>query len=406
MKILFAINSFDNGGAENFMLRLARTFCDRGHQIALFSLNPIEVKHTKRLSQVFEKQLESLNLIEPYKPSPTRDWFLWKINRIFKSFGRLGFRDTYIEKKTLDAISYFQPDIINSHLFETDFFMANQTKTPLVVSMHGPYEYYLHKLRNDDGEINETEFNVLNQGFIEEAKQVFSRSHAVIYCADKNLEIFDHVVFKGIKEKIYYGFPIINADSSPRFPITKIGMFSRGVKSKGWEEAIDGFLMAFPEDGSVSLHLAFTSSPYMSELKTKYKKFYHILFLGEIDPIDAFLEEMDLILFPTYYKGESLPNCVIESLAKGKPVVGSNQGEIPLMLKSDGEMAGDLVNINDSSAQKTADIAKFIAAYTSDQDFYNKRSALALDAVKKFSMETCYLSYLKVFEQSLKQKHA
>ena len=48
MRILFGINNFDNAGAENFMIRLAKSFAENKHKIALFSMQEIEEKHTAR----------------------------------------------------------------------------------------------------------------------------------------------------------------------------------------------------------------------------------------------------------------------------------------------------------------------------------------------------------------------
>ena len=81
MRIVFGINNFDNAGAENFMLRLAKYFSFKGHDIALFSLLPIEEKHINRVKIIFGDTFSSAELIGPYLPNRFLDFFLWKMNR-------------------------------------------------------------------------------------------------------------------------------------------------------------------------------------------------------------------------------------------------------------------------------------------------------------------------------------
>ena len=410
MRIVFGINNFDNAGAENLMLRLAKYFLIKGHDIALFSLFPIEEKHINRVKIIFGDTFSSVELIGPYLPNRFLDFFLWKINRAAMIVGKLDWRKEFIENKTKQKIINFKPDLLNSHLFETDDFFSKDLTIPHVISMHGPYEYYLYKVSNDDGELDQTskatENNSLNNNFIERAEKVLSKSKTVIYCADKNLEIFQHVEISNLTlEKIYYGFER-KEQSVKNLKNTQlnIGMFARGVESKGWEILIAAFLRLEDKYDGITLMLAFSETNYMDYLKLRYSKHEKIQFLGLIDPIDEFLTDIDLVVFPTYYPGESLPNTIIESLMFDIPVISTQHAEIPNMIKYNGVHAGTIVNILgiefDEQVKRFSDA---IEKYLMNPNFLQEQKENCKIVSNQFEMDTCYNKYSDFFSKVTNQ---
>ena len=410
MRIVFGINNFDNAGAENFMLRLAKYFSFKGHDIALFSLLPIEEKHINRVKIIFGDTFSSAELIGPYLPNRFLDFFLWKMNRAAMIFGKLDWRKEFIENKTKQKIINFKPDLLNSHLFETDDFFSKNLTIPHVISMHGPYEYYLYKDSNDDGEHDQitkaTGNKILNNNFIERAEEVLSKSKNVIYCADKNLEILQHVEISNLKlEKIYYGYERKEQSVKNR-EVTQlnIGMFARGVESKGWEILIAAFLRLEDKYELITLMLAFSETNYMDYLKLKYVKHEKIQFLGLIDPIDEFLAAIDLVAFPTYYPGESLPNTIIESLMFDIPVISTQHAEIPNMIQYNGVHAGTIVNIQgvefDEQVKRFSDA---IEKYLINPNFLQEQKENCKIVSNQFEMDTCYNKYLDFFSKVTNQ---
>ena len=410
MRIVFGINNFDNAGAENFMLRLAKYFSFKGHEIALFSLLPIEEKHINRVKIIFGDTFSSVELIGPYLPNRFLDFFLWKMNRAAMIVGKLDWRKEFIENKTKQKIINFKPDLLNSHLFETDDFFSKNLTIPHVISMHGPYEYYLYKDSNDDGELNQitkaTGNKILNNNFIERSEKVLSKSKNVIYCADKNLEILQHVEISNLKlEKIYYGYerkePSVKNREIARL---NIGMFARGVESKGWDILIAAFLRLEDKYEHITLMLAFSETNYMNDLKLKYAKHKKIQFLGLIDPIDEFLAAIDLVAFPTYYPGESLPNTIIESLMFDIPVISTQHAEIPNMIQYNGVHAGTIVNIQgiefDEQVKRFSDA---IEKYLINPNFLQEQKENCKIVSNQFEMDTCYNKYLEFFSKVTNQ---
>ena len=410
MRIVFGINNFDNAGAENFMLRLAKYFSFKGHEIALFSLLPIEEKHINRVKIIFGDTFSSVELIGPYLPNRFLDFFLWKMNRAAMLVGKLDWRKEFIENKTKQKIINFKPDLLNSHLFETDDFFSKVLTIPHVISMHGPYEYYLYKVSNDDGEHDQitkaTGNKILNNNFIERAEEVLSKSKNVIYCADKNLEILQHIEISNLKlEKIYYGYERKEPSVKNReMTQLNIGMFARGVESKGWDILIEAFLRLEDKYEHITLMLAFSETNYMDYLKLKYVKHEKIQFLGLIDPIDEFLAAIDLVAFPTYYPGESLPNTIIESLMFDIPVISTQHAEIPNMIKYDGLHAGTIVNIQDVEFdEQVKRFSDAIEKYLINPNFLQEQKENCKIVSNQFEMDTCYNKYLDFFSKVTNQ---
>ena len=405
MRIVFGINNFDNAGAENFMLRLAHYFVKKGHNVALFSLLKIEPNNKQRIIEIFEEDFTSITLLEPYLPSKREDFFLWKINSLLNLVRIVNFRNRYVKRKLRKKVKSFKPDILNSHLFETDLFFSKEFKYPHVISMHGPYEYYLHKTSNDDGVSNEiiTETSLLNIDFIKSAEIVLKSSRNVIYCAEKNLEILSHLNIPNLKlEKIYYGFEKKTVQFHPKKGFT-IGMFARGVKSKGWEILIESYLQLRINYPSLKLKLIFSETDYMKSLQSKYNN-TDIIFHGFESNIETQIYSFDLVVFPTFYPGESLPNTIIESIMYNIPVISTFHAEIPKMIEFNGVKAGAIVPIDGLTFNNQVNsFSKSIESYIINPNIYSEHKKNCKIVSTQFEMETCQKKYLSFFEEILRQ---
>lgn len=399
MRVVFGINSFDNGGAENFMLRLAAYFQQNGHQLCLFSLNKVSKEHLKRLEENFGINLKITKVVDAYTPSKREDRVLWRINGLLNRVGITDSRSKYILRKTIQRIEGFSPDVVNTHLFETDEFISKYLSVPHVISMHGPYEYYLHKNSNDDGSANEKslEKEFVNQEFVDKAQKVLAKCKGVIYCADKNLEILNHVHVKRLtKKKVFYGFerPVLTKSSKKGFTI---GLFARGVKSKGWEILIECYLRLKPRYADLSLKLIYNESDYMDRVKQKYQN-TDINFHGYEPNLQGEIETLDLVVFPTYYPGESLPNTIIEALMFEVPVVSTNHAEVPLMIANGEEVAGTIVDINNLEfEQQVEEFTSAVSKYLDDTELYQSHKLNCRNVASQFEMKVCYENYLDFF---------
>jgi glycosyltransferase involved in cell wall biosynthesis len=405
MKIIFGINNFENAGAENFMLRLAAYFLKKGHHVALFSLNSISDSNERRIIELFPEESKRLELIQSYIPKKIEDKLIWRINGFGNRIGIKNIRNRYLKYRTMQKIKNFKPEIINSHLFETDLFFTETIKIPHLISMHGSYEYYLYKTINDDGDSNEkrTDVSLLNYEFIKSAEKVLKSSQNIIYCADKNLEILSHLNLTNLRlKKIFYGIEKRTVTIHPKKDFT-IGMFARGVKSKGWEILIESYLKIRNNYPNLKLKLIFSETAYMNSLRSKYDK-TDVIFHGFEPKIETQINSFDLVVFPTLYPGESLPNTVIESITYNVPVLSTFHAEIPKMIEYKGVKAGTIIAIDGLSFNNQVNVfSKAIETYLINPILYREHKENCRVVSTQFEMEICYKKYLSFFEENIRQ---
>ena len=117
--------------------------------------------------------------------------------------------------------------------------------------------------------------------------------------------------------------------------------------------------------------------PLMNELKSKVEKdnIPDVRFLGSRTDVENIIPGCDMLVLPSF--SESFGLVLIEALACGKPVIGSNVGGISEIITED---VGLLINPNDSSTLSDA-ISKLI----NDNEFRNKLSANARNRAIDFS---------------------
>lgn len=89
----------------------------------------------------------------------------------------------------------------------------------------------------------------------------------------------------------------------------------------------------------------------------------YINFVGYVDDKDAFFKDVDVFLLPTYWEG--FPTSVLEAMYFGKPVISTNVGGIPEMIKHN--FNGYLCNPGDAN-----DIASAIIDICHSNMLYNK----------------------------------
>jgi len=118
-----------------------------------------------------------------------------------------------------------------------------------------------------------------------------------------------------------------------------------------------------------------------------------VFFLGKIDVVAPLLAGADLFLLPS--SSESFGLSALEALASGVPVVGSNAGGIPEVIR-DGE-TGFLCNVGDVEAMSAAAIDVL-----SDRKRWHDMSTLAAtDARERFSLDAIVAEYEKFYEYAM-----
>jgi L-malate glycosyltransferase len=118
-----------------------------------------------------------------------------------------------------------------------------------------------------------------------------------------------------------------------------------------------------------------------------------VSFLGKLDQIAPLLAAADLFLLPS--QSESFGLSALEALASGVPVVGSNAGGLPEVVR-DGE-TGILCPVGDIPGMAAASLEILL-----DQKRWKERSQLASsDARERFSRDAIVTKYESLYRQSL-----
>lgn len=396
MKILIVLEDLRTGGAQTFALRLAQALHVAGHEVSLYD------QYAHLVNQNLVRQLApNASVISYGADSPVQDHLLRKADGLGRRLGRPDWlREGRVVQHLRQTIQRLQPDVVNSHTIKADYVAARALAglaIPLVITMHGCYELFLHKA--DAPEVTP------------KGNYALQRAAAVVYLTAKNLEIFEQAGVRRLpsvlNQKIYNGFDgQFSAEKSQHtraalgIPAAAkvFGMVARGIPEKGWGHAIDSFLAlvaAHPE-----LHLVLVGeSDYLTGLRVRYPH-PRLHFTGfSRNPID-WVDIFDVGLLPSYFHAESLPNSVAEYLSCGKPVIASRIGEVSAMLESIDGLAGVVLDQANWQLTDPRQLTEAMRTYLTDAGLLAEHTRRAPLAFEKFRMKYCLVAYERLFQQA------
>lgn len=396
MKIFLITDVIHPGGAEIFVLQLAQALKRKGHHPFLFILKRERIN--KQIKDIYAPDVPVI--------SPNIS-FVWIWSKIDAVLYRLKIKFSFLRRFYSSALTKYSKSknirILNSHLFTSDMVAiraGRKNNIPVVSTLHGDYLLFT---KNKRSLMNS---RVLN--FNSELHKVFDHVNSFVCITDEQkLQMetlqqqfhFDKPLYK-----IYNGYEMIDVPMIKREDLGinenafVVGMVARGIKEKGWNELIEGFLKA----SIPGAHLVLVGGGlFLDELKLKYPlPFIH--FIGAVSTPVSYIRLFDLACLPSYFESESLPTVIIEYLFCGKPVLATNKGEIPVMLRVGKDDACGLT-INISSSEIMIDsLRAAINKLFSDKDLYNRLKENTQSAAKIFDMDTCAMAYEKVFEQNIR----
>lgn len=226
-----------------------------------------------------------------------------------------------------------------------------------------------------------------------------------IYTADKNLE-----VFKNRKDINYTDFKKIR-NGLLKYPISSIKretlgieesafvlcLVSRGIPEKGWMEAVKAVSLA-RNQSNLDIQLLLIGDGEMYEVLEKECPFF-VHLLGVKSNIRDYFACSDMGFLPSRFKGESFPLVVIDCLLAGRPVIGSNIGEIKYQLTTnEGKIAGALFDLENWQIP-IGNLADLIVAYAQDRERYEEALSAVEAASKKFDIHEIAKQYMNVYEK-------
>ncbi|UYZ57453.1 glycosyltransferase family 4 protein [Hymenobacter latericus] len=393
MKILFTTQALSIGGIEVLALRLSEAFAFAGHEVLLYDFNP------ERQNQNLVAQFDTTRFrLLSFRPTAAADWAVWKLHAAFFKTGLLrNFRPRLIERHFAKALAAERPDVICSLSFHQDYLACKHAAAlgiPVVISMHGTYEYAAPE-------------------WPERAAFIYEHAKAIIYAADKNMSWYKAQPYYQTAKpayKIYTGTSI-DKPLPKKLTRTDLGisdeafvfiLVARGIPEKGWREAIEAFVQLRADYPNVVLLLV-GEGEYLETLKQAYGKAPGVVFYGSHPNSVELVALANVGLLPSYFPIETLPNVIVDYLLCRLPVVASEIGEIPHMLKThDGYTAGEVLRL--PQAGRGVDVQELYQAMkklVADPLYYRQQVARAEEVLHKFDIRDCVAGYTRVLNAAL-----
>lgn len=401
MKILIAIEDLRTGGAQIFGMRLAQALHERGHQVWIYSHYPSYTNHSlvrQVAPDVPVLGFDALGI-------PGLEWFSRKVQGLLYRFGKsFPLRESWVKRHLSQTIEALGVQLINTHMIKSDYVAtaageAARPQVPVVITMHGCYEEFLHK---------PSQFGVTIK-----SREALRQAAALVYLTKKNLEIFTVPGVRAFDDvphaQIYNGFDghfsaaeVLPTRAQLGIGVNDIvfGMVARGIVEKGWQYALNAFEEV--STGHHNAHLILVgNSDYLTGLAAVTES-PHVHFVGfAVNPID-WVRLFDVGLLPSYFASESLPNSIAEYLFCGVPVVATRIGEIPQMLEVPGQgLAGMLIEQNGYGLTDPSALTSALRAYLTDPELLDMHKARAMLCFEKFKMSRCIASYEAIFAEAL-----
>jgi len=396
MNILIAVSDLSIGGAQRAAINLANGIArlHPEHHVVLYDVEayPPDEGMAASISSEFAVFRPSLfrRLLDRLLASVL---YRTALNRRFAVRTSIRQRQRHFRR----VLRKHRIDVINSHTWWADKFVREALGSmaiPHAVSMHGSYE------------------EVLSNGYLKTSEEsymrkVLAKCSAVIYASDKNLQVFDKLLIEkpGVCKKLYYvvelrkpDIPMVRNDLQIERDAFTMCIASRAIESKGWDIAVETALTLRERGHKVEL-LLLGVGPSMVELQQRHadKKFLH--FMGPVEHVEPYLAVCDCAIFPTTYRGESLPNFVLESLFSSVPVVTTDIAEIPAMLTVNGKTAGVIIPTDQSKESIAEQFIAEVQQLIMNPDRLARMKELARECAARYSPEEAVDDNLRVFEK-------
>lgn len=394
MNILIVVPYLAIGGAEVFAVRLANTLAGRGHRVYLLHFDSNHV--SPLLAERISRQVSVIPL--NHRLSMGQNVW-WKLLYTTKYWNASLYRKVLFRRKRIRAnalAKYLEKfcqqekiQVINSHLQGADwsvahYFWKKVRSQKFVISMHGCY--------------NRSDFSadVAGKKFSVDNRKVLEAADRIVLLTAKNAIPLQGLTLKKSPMYIPLGFEKpaygeVRTDAPAPAALT-FGLVSRAAPRKGWEEAILAISL-LQEEGIACRLILVGDGECLLPLRSKYGHFPYVDFAGATAHVLDWVQQFDVGLFPSYIESESYPNTVIEYLVCGKPVIGTDIGEVKNMMSApDGRLAGQLLHYLPEGIS-VEELTSCMRQYAENSSLLAEHGSVANEAFEKFDMNRCLDSY-------------
>lgn len=290
--------------------------------------------------------------------------------------------DLSIIKKLYRLFKQEKPDVIHTHLYVT--------KYAIPAAVLAGVKRRIHTVHNIAKKENGRLGRLLNKWFF--------KVNRVIPVA-LSLKIQESIIeeYKLNKERIPVVFngidlskcqPKTNYSFQGNFKILHIGRFMEQKNHRSLIKAFSVFHKKYPHS-VLQLIGDGEKKSEIEELVATEGLIDSVQFLGLQSNVYDHLQNADVFTLPSLYEG--VPMTLIEAMGTGLPIVATNVGGIPDMLKN-----GESAILTDLNVET---IAKAFLALVEDEQKRRKLGEQAKIEVVKFSAETMANSYCEVYQK-------
>ncbi|MCY7339056.1 MAG: glycosyltransferase family 4 protein, partial [Sphingomonas bacterium] len=299
MRILLVTETLVLGGAETFVLRLARRLRQDGHEADILCLNP---------------DLEDPRLVAQFPDVPIHRVPMAGLRSLKRAdrVGRMLGLDLHLQQRRAArwTLRHFigRYDIYHSHLFGADWLLTRlkwrRPEMNIVSTLHGDYALYEERAKGTERsrvlhwrrKLTETISAVDRWVTISRAQH---RQFESLFGVDPR-----HLV--DIPNGYAPPAPVPPAGRRADSPLTFV-MVARGMREKGWGFLVEAFQRL---EGGCRLVLV-GEGAFLDTLRQRHGDDPQIEFIGaHLNPV-ALLGDCDVFVHPSVYKAESLPTVVI-----------------------------------------------------------------------------------------------
>jgi len=387
--ILLLTETLTAGGAEIFVLRLAKQLKRLGYPAVIFNYN-------RRLSNIdLLKKFSELEIIHYSFPGEN---LIWIVDRLLFKLGiDISIRFFLLSVKIRSLVKTRKIRVAHSHLFNTDycFSLANRkSKIRHVITNHGDYKLFAERSSTLHGE------SVLN--FHKKVEQVLEESSEIICISHDQVKHLAETYGQHFSKKmqiIYNGFELEMFHTRKRQELGieendfVFGMVARGIQEKGWKYAIE----AFRKINSNTHLILVGKGDYLDNLQVELGIIKGVHWIGFSENPLEWINIFNVTLLPSYYHAESQPNVLLESLSLSKPFICSEVGDVPIILNEDEPVRQCGFTIPLKSTDPHIDVEelyKKMMLYLNNNELYLRHSANAAKRFKDFEMGVCATKYL------------
>lgn len=401
MKILM-VNKFHylKGGSEKYYFDLAKLLLEHGHEVAFFSMkNDKNIKTDCKEYFVENSDMDSKN---PFKA----------FDIIYSK------RNKKIMEKALDE---FKPDLVHLNNFQRQLSASiiepiKKRKIPIVFTAHDlqaicPAIVMLDNSKNICEKCKKGKYINCTKGKCIKNSKLKSFLGTIEGKYYRNNKIYTDKIDKIITPSEFYKSKLIE-DGIPKEKISAIHNFidienyDVNVEDEGYalfygrlikEKGVFNLLNAFNKIKNRKLFIA-GDGPDKEKIEKyiKDKNIKNVVLLGFLptEQIKKYVRKARFIVVPSVWY-ENCPYSILETLAMGKTIIGSDLGGIPELVKND--KTGLIYHYKDEEALKDKMNELF-----ENKDLAKKLGNVAKDyARNEFSKENYYKKIIKIYEGAM-----